>query len=180
MLFRSPSTLKSEETDDHNHKQSKEPTSTNTNGSTVFGEDFIPFAISDEKPGPSRRKATERMNERYRETEKDSDRDVTSRHLLPERQAMLNGDSNEVPTLDRVKGNSKISGSERERDRGKAAASDDKHDRRKNGHGRDRKRKYDEYDDGRSNQKRRAEVGSRKCPWVADLDLNYCSNVAEM
>jgi hypothetical protein len=24
------------------------------------------------------------------------------------------------------------------------------------------------------------EVGLRKCPWVTHLDLNHCSNVAEM
>lgn len=59
------------------------------------------------------------------------------------------------------------------------AAAEDRHDG-KNGHRRDRKRKYEEYDDEYSNQKQRAEVGSRKCPWVAGLELNRCLNVAEM
>jgi len=43
---------------------------------------------------------------------------------------------------------------------------------RRNGNGKKRKRKHEKFDDGYSNQKQRVEVGSRKCPWVADLDLN--------
>ena len=155
-----------------------------TNGSTTFEEeeDFIPFVISDpsdEKPSPSRRRRTDRTNERERETEKSSDRDDTAGRQPSERQAISNSDLNDVPTSDRVKGKSKMPLSEREWDRGKEAAADDKHDRR-NGHGRSRKRKYEEYDDRYSNQKQRVEVGSRKCPWVADLDLYRCTNVAEM
>ena len=154
-----------------------------TNGSTTFGEDFIPFVISDPsdddlKPGPSRRRRTNRENEREHETEKKTDRDDTTSRQLSERQANSNSDLSQVPTSDRVNGKSKMPVSEREWDRGKDAA-DDKNDRR-NGHGRSRKRKYEEYDDGYSNQKQRVEVGSRKCPWVADLDLNRCTNVAEM
>jgi len=142
-------------------------------GST-FGEDFIPFDISDD-PGPSKRRRTDRTNERERETERNSDRDDTT-----EQQAISNGDLNQVPTSDRVKGKSKMPASEREWDRGKEdAVADDKYDRR-NGNGRGRKRKYEEYDDDHSNQKQRVEVGSRKCPWVADLDLDRCTNVAEM
>jgi hypothetical protein len=162
---------------------------TATNGSTKFEEDFVPFSISDssdDKPGPSnRRRRTDRTNERERETEKNSDREdnTTDRQLSGRRQAISNGDlNNEAPTSDFVKGKSeKIPESEREWDRGKKeAVADDRYDRR-NGHGGNRKRKYEEYDDGYSNQKqRREEVGSRKCPWVADLDLNRCTNVAEM
>jgi non-canonical poly(A) RNA polymerase PAPD5/7 len=181
-----PSTTRSRH--EHSHKQSIEATiSSNiaTNGSMTFeeGEDFIPFVISDrsddDEPGPSRRR-TDRTNERQREAEKISDRDAIAGHQLSGRQAMSNGDLNEVPTSDCVKEKSNIPGLERERDRqGKEAVADDRYDR-KNGHRRDRKRKYEEYDDGYSNQKQRAEVGSRKCPWVAGLDLSRCSNVAEM
>ena len=138
------------------------------NGSTTFGEDFIPFVVadsSDDKPGPSRRRTTDRTNEGERETDKNFNRGDTSGRL------------NEVPTSDRVKEKSKML--EREWDRGKEAVADDKYDRR-NGHERNRKRKYEECDDGYSNQKQRVEVGSRKCPWVTDLDLNRCTNVAEM
>ena len=152
-----------------------------TNGSTAFEEDFIPFVFSDpsdDKPGPSRRRRTDRTNERERETEKNSDGDDITGRQLSERQAISNSDLNEVPTSG-VKGKSKMPVSEREWDREKEAVADDKYDRR-NGHGRNRKRKYEEYDDGHSNQKQRMEVGSRKCPWVADLDLNRCTNVAEM
>lgn len=144
-----------------------------------FEEDFIPFVVSDtsdDKPGPSRRRRTDRTNERERET---SDRDDTTGPHLSEQQEVSNGDLNEAPTSDRVKEESKIPVSKREWDRGKEDVTDDKYDRR-NGHGRNRKRKYEEYDDGYSNQKQRVEVGSRKCPWVADLDLNRCTNVAEM
>ena len=154
-----------------------------TNGSSTFEEDFIPFVVSDpsdsdDKPGPSRRRRTDRTNER--EDDKNFDRDDTTvRQQISERQAISNSDLNEVPTTDRVKEKSKISESEREWDRGKEAVTYDKHDRR-NGHGRNRKRKYEEYDDGYSNQKQRVEVGLRKCPWVADLDLYRCTNVAEM
>lgn len=154
-----------------------------TNGSTTFeeGEDFIPFAVldpSDDKPGPSRRRRADRTNERERETEKNSDRDdATGR----ERQAISNRELNEVPTSDHVEGKSKMPVSEREWDRGKEVVADDKYDRR-NGHGgRNRKRKHEEHDDGYSNQRQRVDVlGSRKCPWVADLDLYRCTNVAEM
>lgn len=125
------------------HKQSQEATTSSritTNGSTTFeeGEDFIPFVISDpldDEPGPSRRR-TDRTNERYRENEKNPDRDATT-------------------------------------------AAEDRHDG-KNGHRRDRKRKYEEHDDEYSYQKQRAQVGSRKCPWVAGLELDRCLNVAEM
>ena len=153
------------------------------NGSTTFGEDFIPFVVadsSDDKPGPSRwRRKTDRTNEGEHETDKNANRDDTTGRLQisAERQEISNSDLNEVPTSDRVKEKSKMP--EREWGRGKEAVADDKYDRR-NGHERNRKRKYDEYDDGYSNQKQRVEVGSRKCPWVADLDLNRCTNVAEM
>lgn len=154
-----------------------------TNGSTTFGEDFIPFVVSDlsdDKSGPSRRRRTDRTNERKHETDKKLDRDdTTGQRQISERQTILKSDLNEVPTSDRVKEKSNMPVSEREWDRGKEAAADDKYDRR-NGHGRNRKRKYEEYDDGYSNKKQRVEVGSRKCPWVADLDLNHCTNVAEM
>ena len=168
---------------ENSHKEYKEATANSsnivTNGSTTFeeGEDFIPFVISDssdDEPGPSRRK--NRTNGRHRETEKNSDRDATDGRQLSERQAMSNSNWN---ASDRVKGNSKMPESERQGDRGKEAAPDDRYDR-KNGHERDRKRKYDGYDDGYSNQKRRVEVASRKCPWVAGLELNRCSNVPEM
>lgn len=152
-------------------------------GSTTFEDDFIPFLVSDpshDKPGPSRRRGTDRTNESERETDKNFDRDdTTGRQQISERQAISNSDLNEVPTSDRVKEKSKMSVSEREWDRGKEAEVDDKYDRR-NGNGRNRKRKYEEYEDGHSNQKQRVEVGSRKCPWVAHLDLNRCTNVAEM
>ena len=185
-----PSTPKNKQIDaDYDHKQSQEATTSSnvvTNGSTTFeeGEDFIPFVISgssdDDEPGPSRRRRrTDRTSERRREAEKTSDRDDTNGRQLSERQAMSNGDFNDVPTSDRVKGKSKMSESEREWDRGKEVADVDKHDRR-NGNGRDRKRKYDEHDDRYSNHKPRVEVGLRKCPWVAHLDLDHCSNVAEM
>ena len=153
-----------------------------TNGSTTFGEDFVPFITSDpsdDKPGPSRRRKTDRTNERGRETEENSDREDTTCLQVSERQAISNSDLSQVPSSDRVNGKSKMPVSEREWDRGKDAVADDKYDRR-NGHGRSRKRKYEEYDDRHSNQKQRVEVGSRKCPWVADLDLNRCTNVAEM
>jgi hypothetical protein len=139
--------------------------------------DFIPFVISDssdDEPGPSRRR--DRTNERYREAEKKSDRDATPERQLSGRQTTSNSDFNQVPTSDHAKGKSKMAESGREWDRGKEA---DRYDR-KNGHRRDSKRKYEEYDDGYSNQKKQAEVGSRKCPWVAGLDLNSYSNVAEM
>jgi hypothetical protein len=177
-----PSTPKNKQIDaDYSHKQSKEATASSnivTNGSTTFGEDFIPFVISDpsddDEPGPSRRRRTDRTNDRQRESDKKSDRDGDDT-TVRERQAMSKSD--QVPTSDHVQGRLKMAGSEREWDRGKdVAARDDK----RNGHGRDRKRKYDEYDDGYSNHKRRVEVGSRKCPWVTHLDLNHCSNVAEM
>ena len=167
-----PSTPKNnKQTDDYSHEQSKEATTSSniaTNGSATFeeGEDFIPFAISDlsdDEPGPSRRRRTERSDERGRG--------------LSERQATSN-DLNEVPTPESVERKSKIPGSEREWDRGKEAVTDDKYGR--NGHRRDHKRKYDEYDKGYSKQRQRLEVGSRKCPWVANLDLNRCLNVAEM
>lgn len=180
-----PSTPKNKQIDaDYSHKQSEEATTSSnivTNGSTTFGEDFIPFVISDpsdDEPGRRRRRrGTDRTNERQRESEKKSDRDGddTTVRQFSERQAMSKSD--QVPTSDHAKGKSQMAGSEREWDRGKdTAARDDK----RNGHGRDRKRKYDEYDDGYSNHKQRVEVGSRKCPWVTHLDLNRCSNVAEM
>ena len=150
---------------------------TTTNGSTTFEGDFIPFVVSDpsdDKPGPSRRRRTDRTNERERETEKD-----TTGQQLSERQAVSNSDLNDAPTSDRVKEKAKMSGSEREWDRGKEDVADDKYDRR-NGQRRNHKRKYEEYDDGYSNQKQRVEIGSKKCPWVADLNLNRCTNVAEM
>jgi hypothetical protein len=133
------------------------------NGSTTFGEDFIPFVVadpSDDKPGPSRRRRTDRTNESECETDKNFNRDDTTGPLqISERQATSNSDLNEVPTSDRVKEKSKMPVSEREWDRGKGAvADDDKYDRR-NGHDRNRKRKYEEYDDGYSNRKQRVEVG---------------------
>lgn len=175
---------------------------TSLNGSTTFEDDFIPFdSISpdpsdDNQPGRSRRKRRrmDRINEREREereTEKHSDRDdTTGRQQLSERRQTIttNNDLGKVPTTsdrDRVKkGKSKML-PEREWDRGKEAvvvADDDKYDRRNGGNGKNRKRKHDD-DDGYSGskQKQRVEVvGSRKCPWVANLDLNRCSNVAEM
>jgi len=183
-----PSTPKSRQIDEYySHKQSKEATTSSniaTNGSTTFaeGKDFMPFVISDpsdDEPGLSRRRTTNRTKVRHRETEKKSDRDATAGHQLSERQAMSDSDSNEVSSPDHVQGKSKMSGSERGWNRGKEVAVDDRYDR-KNGRGRDRKRKYDEYDHEYSNQKQRMEVGSRTCPWVAGLDLNRCSNVAEM
>lgn len=150
------------------------------NVSTTFGEDFIPFVVedpSDDKPGPSKRRRTD---EGERETDENVNRDDTTGRLqTSERQAASNGDLNEVPTSDRVKEKSRMPASEREWDRGKEPVADDKYDRR-NGHDRNRKRKYEENDDGYSNRRQRVEVGSRKCPWVADLDLNRCTNVAEM
>ena len=174
---------------------------TSLNGSTTFEDDFIPFdSISpdpsdDNQPGRSRRKRRrmDRINEREREreTEIHSDRDdTTGRQQLSERRQTIttNSDLGKVPTTsdrDRVKkGKSKML-PEREWDRGKEAvvvADDDKYDKRNGGNGKNRKRKHDD-DDGYSGskQKQRVEVvGSRKCPWVANLDLNRCSNVAEM
>jgi hypothetical protein len=146
------------------------------NGSTTFKEDFIPFVISDpsdDKPGPSRRRRTDRTNEREREN---SDQNDTTGRQRSERQAISNSDLNEVPTLDRIKVKSKKPVSEREWDRGKEAVADD----RGNGNGKKRKRKHEKFDDEYSNEKQRVEVGSRKCPWVAGLELNRCTNVAEM
>lgn len=182
-----PSTPKNRQIDaDYKSKEATTLSNIVTNGSTTFeeGEDFVPFVISDpsdDEPGPSRR--TDRTNERQRETRKKYDRNDMTDRQLSERQVMSNSDlANEVPTSDHVKGKSKMPRSEREWDQGKedATLADDVGYDKRNGRWRDRKRKYDEYDDGYSDRKRRVEVGSRKCPWVNHLNSNSCSNVAEM
>ncbi|CCM06442.1 uncharacterized protein FIBRA_08704 [Fibroporia radiculosa] len=62
----------------------------------------------------------------------------------------------------------------REWDKGKSRTSDRDHT--------GRKRKVDDssLDDGYANKKQRVAAASRKAPWVADIDWDSCTNVAEM
>ncbi|KAF8163696.1 hypothetical protein B0H34DRAFT_652140 [Crassisporium funariophilum] len=146
----------------------------NGTGTSTFeeGEDFIPFTFSDpsddeNEAGPSSDQAKHGETDRYG-GDKEEER----------------GDTGSLS--ERAKDKSKRRESEREWDRGKGE--DDYADDRADSYGgrngtasrNSHKRKYDDYDDGYANKKQRLDAASRKSPWVYNLELERCKNVAEM
>lgn len=180
-----PRTNNGEPQETNKENNSTFATNVSTNATSMFaeGDDFIPFTFSDSsdnEAGPSTSKRD--MKGKGKELDvsvDDADVNDVENTDRGKRETRVEYPNKSARAQEKSKTREPPAGprkSDKERDRGKYYDDADRYDdRNKSG-----KRSYDDYDDGYANKKQRTDAASRKCPWVAGLELERCSNVAEM